>query len=202
MTRTNSVQLFKAFVPSTDSDKPDSISALAVDELLNLPKTGKTAGPDHRVALYSMLAFLSPSPSVSTSIVQSTTPLLAKETHEAAVSVLTAALPAHIVFLLKENTFTSHQTTVLIAKEMGSSKLNVKRAFCILAGTVFFGDVDYSSGNALEFAKALAPSLENSLRAVSGNVLTSSSGPLEGYIAVSALLGPLSKTGKFGMSII
>jgi hypothetical protein len=55
-------------------------------------------------------------------------------------------------------------------------------------------------GKAYEFAKSLLPSLENNLKSVVTNPLNSSAGPLEGYIAVAVLLGPLSQTKKFSKS--
>ena len=57
LVRSNSTNLFKALISHND---PHSLSRLAVPELINLPKSGKSAGPDHRVALYSMLAALTP----------------------------------------------------------------------------------------------------------------------------------------------
>jgi hypothetical protein len=196
--RTSSVLLFKSIIARANSD--DLLSS-SVSELLSLPKTGKSAGPDHRVALYSMLSFLTPSSSVSTSLVEATTPLLAKETHEAAVAVLTAALPLHLVFLLKSGTPIPAGTTTLIVKEMNNSKPGVRRAFASLVGRVFFeADLNFSTGAPFEFAEILLPAVENSLKTVAGNPLNASGGPLEGYIAIAVLLGPLSRTGKFGMS--
>jgi Generalcontrol nonderepressible 1 (Gcn1) N-terminal len=196
LVRTNSIQLFRTIVTRT---KSDDILSSTVAELLSLPKTGKSAGPDHRIALYSMLSFLTPSSSVSASIVETTTPLLAKETHEAAVAVLASALPPHLVFLLKNDASISTATTTLIAKEMNSTKPGVRRAFASLSGRVFFeANVDFSAGKAFEFAKAILPAFENSLKTVAANPLNSNGGPLEGYIAVAVLLGPLSRTGKFG----
>ena len=177
---------------------PDNLSRVAVPDLLNLPKSGKSAGPDHRIALYSMLGFLTPAATVSAALIQTTTLLLAKETHEGATSVLAAALPPHIIFLLREGSLLP-ETTQLIAKEMSSVKPGVRRAFCGLAGSVFFHGqdvVETESGAA--FAKALLPSFELSLKTVSSNPLNSSGGPFEGYVAVATLLGPLAQSKKFG----
>jgi len=195
--RTNSIHLFKNIITRA---KSDDLLSNSVTELLSLPKSGKTAGPDHRVALYSMLGFLTPSSSVSASIVEASTPLLARETHEAAVAVLAAGLPLQLVFLLKSDMPIPAETTVLIVKEMSNSKPGVRRAFASLAGRIFFETgIDFGFGKAFEFATAMLPAFENSLKAIAGNPLNSSSGPLEGYIAVAALLGPLAGTGKFGM---
>ncbi|RDB20660.1 eIF-2-alpha kinase activator gcn1 [Hypsizygus marmoreus] len=194
-TRVNSVHLFSALL---SPQKSGDLSSLAITELLTLPKTGKTAGPDHRVALYSMISYLTPSFAVSLSLIQAATPLLAKETHEAATAVLAAALPAHIIFLLKSETSIPTDTMNLISKEMGSTKPTIRKAFSTLAGDVLMEDeVDFGTGKALEFAKGLIPAWENALKTVSGNPLNSSGGPLDGYIAVAVLLGPLSRITQF-----
>ncbi|KAG6810659.1 hypothetical protein H0H92_010871 [Tricholoma furcatifolium] len=196
LTRSSAVEVFKTLV---QANAPSDFTSHAVSELLALPKTGKTTGPDHRVALYSMLAHLSPSVDISSSVVQTTTPLLSKETHEGAIAVLTGALASHITFLLKspESGAVAPEATALIAKEMGSVKPAVRRAFCGLAGMILIGGVDFEKAQALAFAKALVPALEASLKAVAANPLTASAGPLEAYIATAVLLGPLAKTGKF-----
>lgn len=196
--RLNSVGLFKVLIARSDPLDPDNLSRVAVPDLLNLPMSGKSAGPDHRISLYSMLAFLTPAASVSTALIQTTTPLLAKETHEGVTSVLAAALPPHIIFLLREGSLPP-ETIQLIAKEMSSVKPGVRRAFCGLAGSVFFEGKDIletESGTSL--AKALLPSFELSLKIVSSNPLNSSGGPFEGYVAVAILLGPLTQSKKFG----
>ena len=198
LTRSNSIELFKALISHSNDDDPLNLASLAVSELLALPKTGKTGGPDHRVALYSMLTFLSSGTGVSSSLVESTIPLLAKETHEAATAVLAAALPPHVVFLLSSSTL-SPDVIQLIAKEMSSAKPAVRKAFSGLAGAIFFHEADIiSKENGVAFAKTVVPSFESSLKTVSGNPLNSPGGPFEGYVALAVLLGPLSRSGKFG----
>ena len=197
--RLNSIALFKALIARSDPSDLDNLSRAAVPDLLSLPMSGKSAGPDHRIALYSMLAFLNPAATLSSALIQSTTVLLAKETHEGATSVLATALPPHIIFLLREGSRLSPETTQLIAKEMSSAKPAVRRAFCGLAGSVFFQGQDVvETESGVTFAKALLPSFESSLKTVSSNPLNSSGGPFEGYVAVAILLGPLAQSKKFG----
>ncbi|GLB43526.1 putative ARM repeat-containing protein [Lyophyllum shimeji] len=194
-TRANSVQLFKALISRQISD---DLATVAATELLALPKSGKTTGPDHRIALYSMLHHLPPTLSVSSGLLQATTPLLAKETHEGATAVLASALPAHLVFVLTSGGSIAPETMTLVAKEMGNPKAGVRRAFCALAGTVLMDErLDLSSRPALEFATAVLPALEGSLKTVSGNPVGASAGPLEAYIATAVLLGPMARSGKF-----
>src|ERR1700736_1373712 len=74
LARAGSVELFKILI---EKNPNDSNLDLAVSELLALPKAGKTAGPDHRIALYSMLSTLTPSFSISSSISSTVPPLVA-----------------------------------------------------------------------------------------------------------------------------
>lgn len=137
---------------------------------------------------------------LSLSIVKSITLLLAKETHEGAVRVLTErTLPRHLIGLLKENVYIPAETTGLIVKEMGTSKPSIRRLFCGLAGNVFLatGEVNFGSGAAFEFSTALLPALEENLKIVAENPLGIGAGPLEGYVAVVILLGVFSPTGMF-----
>lgn len=191
--RSAAIQLFKTIRSSTSAH-----GTLAVNDLLALPKAGKSTGPDNRTALYSMLAYLQPGQGVSQVLVETATPLLSKEQNEAATAALASSLGPHITFLLKNDAEKAKDVTQLIVKEMGSTKPGLKRAFVTLAG-----EICYDGGGILEdekglaFAKALLPAFENSLKNVTGNVTTNPGGPLEGYVAVAVLLGPFLRSGKF-----
>ena len=194
--RANSVQLFKALLALSDLEHCQRFSQIAISELLSLPKAGKSAGPDHRIALYSMLALVPPHEGVSTTLLQVTTPLLAKEASEGVTAVLAAALPRHIVFLLRYATLPP-EITQLIAKEIVNIKPAIRKTFVSLAGSIFFdnGDVlDTEKG--LAFAQTLLPSLESCLTTVSSN--PANAAPCEGYVAIAVLLGPFVKSQKFG----
>ncbi|KAK7051190.1 translational activator of GCN4 [Paramarasmius palmivorus] len=194
--RTSSVALLQSVITK---DTSESTLQLVSTELLALPKSGKTAGPEHRLALFSMLSSIPPSREVSSSLVQTAIPLLAKETHETAIGVLAKTLAPHVGHLLKADIALTKDVTALIAKEMGSLKLPIRRAFSLLAGGAIWDthgrDVSEFTKASLEFAKAALPSFENSLKAASGNTTTAS--PLEAYIALAVLLGPLSRSGAF-----
>ncbi len=192
--RTNSIELFKTIVGNNHTPL---VLDTTVNELLTLPRTGKTIGPDHRVALYTMLASI-PACAVSASVVQTTTPLLAKESHDAAVFALASALRPHILHLLQSNISLAKDTIALIAKEMNSLKPPIRRAFCALAGNVLWSSENLDTPAWLAFAAAVLPSFESSLKTISNNP---NAGAFEGYIAVAVLLGPLAQAGKFGTSI-
>lgn len=194
--RTNSINLFRVLLSSKSSVDLQVFQEFIVSELFNLPKTGKSAGPDHRIALYAMLAHLSPAATISSSIVKIATALLAKEAHEGVVAVIATALAPHMVYLLREAILPA-ETMSLIAKEMNSAKFAVKKAFCALAGDVLCDNALILERDAsLGFIKAVLPSFENCLKTVTANPLNSN--PFEGYVAVAVFLGPVSRSGKFG----
>lgn len=198
--RTNSVELFKVLIKHADPSDSNNLARVAVPDLVALPKTGKSAGPEHRVALYSMLALLSPGEDVSLPIVQATTGLIAKEQNEQATAVLAGALPTHIGFLLREGKLPV-ETMQLISKEVNNAKPAVRRAFVGLAGAIFYeGQSALDSPNAVAFAKNLMPAFEACLKSVSTNPLNVSGGPYEGYVALSILLGPFARSKQFGRS--
>ncbi|TFK68469.1 ARM repeat-containing protein, partial [Pluteus cervinus] len=220
LVRSGSVSLFQSILPPpSDPSKItayEDLAVLAITDLLALPKSGKSGGPDHRIALYTMLASIQPSPRVSVMILQETIPLLTpppagKETHEGAGVVLTTALPRHLGYVLRhggkgaiENVKVYQalkDITTLVAKEMVSVRPIAKKSFCILAGSAFFegdgeelgeGEVD----RVVAFAHVVLPAFDKSLAAIASNPLTAGS-ILEGYVAVAVMLGPLAKLGKF-----
>jgi hypothetical protein len=198
LVRSNSVNLFKALIAHNDPTNPHNLSCLAVPEIINLPKSGKSGGPDHRIALYSMLAALTPAEGVSLPLLQAATILLPKEPHENAISVLAAALPPHVVFLLRAASLPP-DVIQFIAKEMINSKPAVRKAFVGLAGAVFLNAQGIlNSENGAIFAKGLVPAFETCLKTVASNPLNSSGGPYEGYVALAVLLGPLARSKRFG----
>lgn len=196
--RASAVSLFQTVIAKNAGD---SNTTLAVIELLTLPKSGKTAGPDHRVALYSMLAVLDPSSVISPEIVQAVPSLLAKESHDQAVAVLASLLPVHLVFFLRSDKPIPSDVSAIIAKEMTSAKPVHRRAFCTAAGSALWDCRNLTTDAPLSFAKTVLPALDANLKTVSANPL-SGSGPLEGYISLAVMLGPLSRSGKFGRFIV
>lgn len=197
--RAGAIQLFKTIILKTS--EPADLK-VALDELLTLPRTGKTAGADHRVALYTMLGHLLNSSDVSPVVAESGPTLLAKETHDGSIAVLSVSVSRHIIFCLSENIALSAATLTLIVKEMNSTKPALRRAFSALSGNVLWQLGDLKTQASLEFANAVLSSLETSLKTVAASPAAPPAGPLEGYIAVALLLGPYGKSGKFGRSVV
>lgn len=194
LVRTGAVQLFRIIARKAPSE---ASQALAATELLSLPKAGKTSGPDHRVALYTMLLAVAPSIAVSASIAQTVPVILAKETHDASVAALMPTLAPHIIFLLRSGTPPPTEATTGLAKEMNNTKPVLRRAFCSIAGAVLWDYGNLDSSISLDYAKALLSAFETNLKNVTTNALGAAAGPLEAYIALAVLLGPLSRSGQF-----
>jgi hypothetical protein len=180
-----------------------------------LPKTGKTVGPEQRMALYSMLSYV-PVPkndsAISLELVKTALPLIVKEANETALSTLAASLPPHISYLLRsKNELLPKDVMSTIAKEMTNTKVTIRRAFCLMTGDVIFAEcsdkvegkeVEVENGvgtlgtdAAKEFAKAVLPALEQNLKTVAASP---ASGALDGYVALATLLGPFAASKEFG----
>lgn len=196
VTRSSSAELFKAIIGKA-SDPSDA--KFALDELLALPKSGKTSGAEHRVALYTMLGYLVPSNDVSPSVVQSVPPLISKETHEGATTALAASLIPHLVYCLSSDLTLPSDAVSSIAKGMNDAKPAIRRAFCSTVGDALWQLQDLSTEAALAFAKGISSALETNLKTVAASPTAAPAGPLEGYVAVALLLGPYNRSGKFGI---
>lgn len=199
--RGGSIALFKSLLTFHDPNNPNNLARIAVSELFTLPKTGKSAGPDHRIALYTMAASLPAAEGVSEPLLQTATQLLAKEPSESTAAALVGSIHQHITFILRSSSLPA-DTMQLIAKEMTNSKPTIRKSYFGVVGAVLLneeGVLEKESGQA--FAKALLPAFETSLKNLSTNPLNSVTSPFEGYIAVACLLGPMSKSKSFGKLI-
>lgn len=192
--RANAMVLFKGLLNTISADSLGS----AVSELLTLPQAGKTTGPDHRAALYTMLSVVPPSPAVSLSIVKALPPLILKESNDNVISILASILPQHLSSLMHDNISVPADISNAIAKEMTNVKPVLRKAFVSVAGTALWNVCSLDNDASFAFAKSISTSLEANLKTISTNPLGTAAGPLEGYIALSILLGPMAKSGKFG----
>jgi hypothetical protein len=190
LVRSGCIALFNTIAPATKLN--DALGAHTVTELLALPKTGKTTGPEHRVVLYSMLASLSPSDSISPAMVTTLPGLLVKETHEPAISILAPALTPHLIHFLNSGQSVPGD---IFAKEMGNAKPVIRRAFYSIVGDTVWQVDAMSNGTITSFIKSIFPALEASLKTVSANPTGAPAGPLEAYVAVAVMLGPLLRSG-------
>jgi Generalcontrol nonderepressible 1 (Gcn1) N-terminal len=149
-----------------------------------------------------MFVFLGASAQVSSVMVKSVPVLLAKETNEAALPILTSSLTPHLAFHLREDLPFPDEVSKLLLKEMQSSKPTVRRAFVALVGETFWALENLKTSSAATFARAVFPSFESSLKSLLTNPLNAAGGPLEGYVAAAVLLGPFARSGAFGSSYV
>jgi hypothetical protein len=190
--------LFKIIV-SKHAGKHEDLKS-AVVEVLSLPKAGKTTGPDHRVALYAMLQSLPPSPTTSPEVVSSAPALLIKETNDPAIAALGSALSSHLSYQLRGNEVLPAPVTSSIVKELANAKPSIRRAFYSAVGGAIWTLDSLETEASAALIKEIIPALETSLKNVSANPIGAAAGPLEGYVAVALLLGPLERSGKHGTS--
>ena len=149
-----------------------------------------------------MFVFLSASEHISSVMMKSAPVLLAKETNEAALPILTSSLIPHLAFYLREDLPFPDEVSKLLVKEMQNSRPTIRRAFVTLVGETFWALGDLKTASAATFAKAVYPALESSFKSLSANPLNATAGPLEGYIAAAVLLGPFARSGLFGSSYV
>jgi len=198
--RSNAIELFKIVVPK-HAEKHEDLESV-VTEVLSLPRAGKTAGPDHRVALYTMLQSLPPSPTTSPEVVSSAPALLIKETNDPAIAALGSAFSSHLSYQLRGSGALPVPVTSSIVKELANAKPPVRRAFYSAVGGAIWALDSLENEASAALVKAILPALETSLKNVSANPIGAAAGPLEGYVAVALLLGPLKRSGKHGNSYI
>ncbi|KAJ8595557.1 ARM repeat-containing protein [Rhizopogon salebrosus TDB-379] len=192
--RINATGFFKVLIAK---DVGGANVSLALTDILALPKTGKTSGPEHRLTLYAMLATIPSSTDASGTIVQTVPQLLVKETNDAAVGVLASIMTTNLTYMLKANMQVPADITTMISKEMSNPKPVIRRAFVSITGLALWNVDTLDTDAALTFSTGVTSALEANLKTVTANPLTAAIGPLEGYVALSLLMGPLAKTGKF-----
>jgi hypothetical protein len=165
-------------------------NATAFTEIVGPLAAGKTTSVDHKIVLFHFLASLSPSNAVSSALVTVSVPLLIKETNDAAVSALVPVIPRHIAYGLSGGGV-DPATSALICKELVSSKAPLHKALVTIVGETFWSLVEQDSSSvspaAIEFAKAVIPSLEKNLQTFTGSPLTSAFGANDGYVSATLL---------------
>jgi hypothetical protein len=172
-----------------------SIQGKIVTEILSLPKTGKTASPEHRIVLFHMAALFPVNDTISPIVVDTLPPLCTKEGNEGALNALCGALTPHLSHSLASNAPIASAT--VLTKELGSTKVSTRRALANAVGEAIWTihtQQSQISNEGEQFLNTVMPALETALTASSTNQPANSTGFLEGYVAVALSLGPLHHT--------
>jgi len=201
--RAGSVEAFSSLV--SNQDLPASFLANVANELLALPKAGKTSSPDHRHTLYAMLSHITPLEEVSSTVAFTLPALLAKEGSDLVVPAIRDALSAHFRFIIAKGQNIPPDVTSTFVRETCGAKASVRRAFLHVVGSAFGpqesadnpdADLEQTqqswSNSSKEFAELLLPSLESDLKATVAAPLNGAVGPMEGYVAVATFAHPCS----------
>ena len=187
LVRENAVNLFAALIKNAE----EAAQLVAVEDLLALPKAGKTTGVDQRICLYGMFLHVKPSASVSPNVLSTLATLLVKEVSDPAIVILRDCLAAHLAQAIQSGSSTPQDVLTMVPKEMTSTKSSTRRAFCAVVGTVFWELRSTGDAHLMELdrlAKAIAPGLEANLKNVAASPLAATIGSMEGYVSVFVLL--------------
>jgi Generalcontrol nonderepressible 1 (Gcn1) N-terminal len=159
-----------------------------IESILSPVITGKSAGPDHRQALYAILACIPASTTISTYLVQTLLPLMEKETNDNNLFVLSDVLPKHMVFTLRNVGSFQLESLNIMAKEMGSTKASSKKAMTLVAGQTFWR-LSHEEGikGTEKLLESLRPILEKNLKD-SPTTSLAGSGPVDAWVTIVILL--------------
>ncbi|WRT67086.1 uncharacterized protein IL334_004052 [Kwoniella shivajii] len=191
-TRAKAVVLMKAILKRCSDEK---VQAKIATEILALPKTGKTASSEHRMILFTMTSGLTPSDSVSSTVVDVLPTLVTKEGNEPAFTALSDALVPHLAHLLTSNKTAASAASSALVKELNATKITTRRGLSSAIGDAVWKVKQSGQQFSVEGAKLiglLAPALEVNLKAASTSLPANAGGFLEGYVALALALGPLS----------
>lgn len=192
-TRERAVAFVKALLPhSADLSNEEHL----LNEIVVSAKTGKTTGPEHRLSLYSMLGSIPPSPAVSTVIVENTPALFSKESNDGALSCLADNVVVHLVFVLSHDKPLAPDFIKAIIQDLTASRPTLRRATSLIIGTAL-QECDKTGKSSIALAD-LTEAAKAGFEANLASVTAATAGPIDGYIAIATLLGPVRRLAKSG----
>lgn len=190
-TRNKSRILFRAIIGRCSDT---TVQGKIANEIIALPKGGKTASPEHRTVLFSMLTDLPVSDTVSPPVVDTLPTLIAKEGNEPAFQALCSAVGHHLFHTFSSTQPMAASASQALVKELASTKIPTRRALSNAVGQAIWEVGTKGQQFSMEGEKlisAIAPALENNLKAASACPPANPAGFLEGYVALALALGPL-----------
>ena len=208
-------KLVPGMISATKSAKPENRSAAVafgislakrlgaqaqgkmMTETLALPISGKTTGPENRIALFEIAASIPANASTSGVATSGLIPLLSKETNEAAAEALCAALTCHLTYCTAEDVGQPDDKCLTsLKKDVTSMKTVLRRQVLLtIADALWASDASATwSAAGTKMAEAIIPGLETAFKSASTLLPTSaSSALLEPYMAVALVGGPLAR---------
>ncbi|SCZ89778.1 BZ3500_MvSof-1268-A1-R1_Chr1-3g01573 [Microbotryum saponariae] len=179
-----------AGIESASADDVGKLRKFVLDSTCQLLKSGKTASPDHRAALYIILSSVPPSEVTSVEIQTTALAALSKESNEPVVRALLQAVSIHVPYLLAQNVAIGASQTGSLVKAMQETKATTRRAAHAAVGDVFWAlsqSPTERTDAAVAFATGVLPGIESALKLLGSNPVNAPSGPLEGYVAIAVL---------------
>ncbi|CAE6494446.1 unnamed protein product [Rhizoctonia solani] len=184
-------------IPTTNSDEIHAQNLQAARDLILVPlQTAKTSSADHRATLVAISSALPESKGKTAAVLTSIVPSVAKDGKEDGWAPVGALLKT----ALAQDEEIPKEVVTALTKEMGSSKVPVRRAACTAVGNALWElgvRAESWTSAATSFLTALSPAFEANLKTASATPLNLPAGPLEGYIA--AAIG-FSRGGKDGIA--
>jgi hypothetical protein len=179
------------------SGVPDSKRSV---ELILAPSLGgKSNGADHRQALYSMLASIPTTPTISRDLVQKMLPLMEKETSEMVLTTQSEVVPKHLAYLLQDEGEPTLDPSVaaIIVKDLLSAKSTSRKAMTMTVGQTFWY-ISQSDAAWSPTADRLFQDLQQPLEKILSEAQTISNsiatGPTEAWVALTVLLCACQKS--------
>ena len=166
-------------------------------EIMALPSSGKTTGPDNRIALFNIAEMIPANGSTSGVAVAALAPLLSKETNEVAIEALCSALTCHLsLCTVRDIKQPDEKCLTSMKKDVTSVKTGLRRQILLaIADALWASDESEAwSPAGVKLAEAILPGLESAFK--SANTILPAgavSALLEPYMAVALVGGPLAR---------
>ncbi|PWN50148.1 ARM repeat-containing protein [Violaceomyces palustris] len=195
-TREKAVEFFTILVTKA---KDAAIVKAIVSDMLAMLKAGKATSPEARAASYAMLGNVREVEVESSAAIADTiSSMLAKESQEISMQAGVRTVCIHLKPCLLSGKAPSAAVATALNKELQNPKIPVRKAACVEVGSFLwsFSTGEEQNAETKAFCESILPGLEANLKASSTNMLTSPSGPLEGYVATAVLVGRMATWGS------
>ena len=147
-----------------------------------------------------MVTVIPPGDPASTTVLDTLALLISKEGHEIALEALTLAIVPHLKHLLQSSIPLSSTTSSSLCRELGSSKLSIRRLLSNAVGeatwSLHIERAQLFSTEGQSLLSILAPVFETNLVTAANNLAVNSAGFLEGYVATALGWGPLQQVSS------